>query len=80
MSIRPAGMSPIQRRGTLRMGVGPSGMAGSEHGDSLNLLEEDLIHLTVPVSYTRDEDIPMQMHRHTGGGRGRFTRLLHKVA
>ena len=72
-------MSPISRRGVPRIGAGPSGTAGSEKGDTLDLLEEDLIQLMLHVPYTRDEDIPMRMHRHTGGGGGHFTRLLRKV-
>ena len=66
-------MSPISRRGALRIGVGPIGTTGNEHGDPLDLVEEDLIQLTVPIPCTRDEDIPLHMHRHTSGGRGHFT-------
>ena len=55
-------------------------MVGSEQGDPLDLVEEDLIQLTVPIPYTWDEDIPLCMRHHTSGGRGRFTRLLCKVA
>ena len=55
-------------------------MVGSEHGDPLDLVEEDLIQLMVMILYTRDEDIPIYMHRHTGGGGSHFTRLLCKVA
>ena len=73
-------MSPISRRGVQRIGVEPSGTVESEQGDTLDLLEEDLIQLTVLVPYTRDEDIPMRMRRHTDSGGGRFTRLLRKVA
>ena len=73
-------MSPITRRGVLRIGAGSSGMAGSEKGHTLDLLEEDHIQMMVPVPYTRDEDIPMHMRQHTNDGRGRFTRLLYKVA
>ena len=51
----------------------PSGTVESEQGDTLDLLEEDLIQLTVLVPYTRDEDIPMRMRRHTDGGGGLFT-------
>ena len=48
-------------------------MTKSEHGDPLDLVEEDLIQLTVPIPYTRDKDIPLCMRRHTGGDEGRFT-------
>ena len=73
-------MSTISRRGALRIGVGSSDMVGSEHGDPLDLVEEDLIQLTTPIPYTRDEDMPLRMCRHTVGGGGLFTRLLRKVA
>ena len=73
-------MSPIQRRGALRIGAGLRNTIGDEQGDALDLLEMDLIQLTVPVSYTQEEDIPIRMLRHTGCGGGCFTRLLCKVA
>ena len=38
------------------------------------------MQLTVLIPYTRDEDIPFRMRRHTSGGGGRFTQLLQKVA
>ena len=46
----------------------------------LDLVEESLMQLTIPIPYTRDEDIPIHMRRHTGSGGGRFTQLLCKVA
>lgn len=76
--IRLAGMSLIHR-GASRTGMGPSCIARGDQSD-LDLVEEDLIQLTVPISYTRDEDIPICMHRHTGGSGGHFTRMLYKVA
>lgn len=72
-------MSPISCKGALRTGAGPSSMARGDQSD-FDLVEKDLIQLTVPILYTRDEDIPIRMRHHTEGGRGRFTRLLHKVA
>ena len=73
-------MSLISRRGVSRTRAGPRGTTESEHGDPLDLLEEDLIQLTIPIPYTWDEDIPMHMRRHTDSGRGHFTRVLRKVA
>lgn len=80
MLVRPTRMSSIQHRGASRIGARPRGTVGGEHGDALDIIEEDLISLTVPVPYTRDEDILMWMRRHTRGGEGCFTRLLRKVA
>ena len=59
--------------------MGPSGTTKDDQS-YLDHVVEDLIHLMVPIPYTRDEDILVHMRRHTGGGRGRFTRLLRKVA
>ena len=73
-------MSLIQCHGSLRIGAGPSDIDRDGQGDTLDLLEEDLIQLTIPVSYTREEDIPMCMNHHIRDDRGCFTRLLHKVA
>jgi hypothetical protein len=73
-------MSPIQCRGAPRIGAGSRGTAEDEHWDALDIMEDDLIYLMVPVPYTGDEDIPMWMCHHTRGGGGRFTRLLRKVA
>ena len=74
--VRPAGMSPIQHQGELRVGAGLSGIIGGKQGDTLDLLEEELIQLTVPILYTRDEDIPMSMRRHTRRDGGCFMWLL----
>ena len=38
------------------------------------------MQLTVSVPYTRDEDIPLRMRRHTSGGESRFMRLFRKIA
>ena len=77
--IQPMGMSLIQRRGAPRTGAGPSDTTRDDQSD-LDHVEEDLIYLTVPIPYIRDEDIPICMRRHIGSGGGRFTRLLRKVA
>ena len=72
-------MSPISRSGAPRIGTGPSDIVGVDQSD-LDIVEEDLIQLRVLILYARDEDIPFYMRCHTGGGGGRFMRLLHKVA
>ena len=45
-------MSTIQRTGAMRIGVGLSDTSRREKGDTLDILEEDLIQLTVLVPYT----------------------------
>jgi hypothetical protein len=65
-------MSPIQHRGALRIGLGLSGTARGEQGDALDILEEDIIQSMIPIPYTSDDNIPMQMRRHNGGGGGYF--------
>lgn len=59
--------------------VGPSGIAGDDE-TALDMVEESLMQLTMSVPYTRHEDIPIRMCRHTSGGGSRFTRLFRKVA
>ena len=39
-----------------------------------------MTQLTISVPLTRDEDIPVCMHRHASGGGGRFAQLFRKVA
>ena len=51
-----------------------------DHSDMLDLLEEDLNHLTMAVLFTRQEEIPVRLQRHTTGVRGRFARVLRKVS
>ena len=46
----------------------------------LDLLEEDLNHLTVVVSFTRQYEIPVCLQRYTIGAEGRSARVLQKVA
>ena len=77
--MRLADMSPISLKGAPRIGTGPSGTARDEETD-LDLVEEFLMQLTIPIPYTRDEDIPVRMRRHTSGGGSRFTRLFRKIA
>ena len=76
--LRPAGMSPLVRRGDTHGGVGLSGIAGED--TDLDEVEESLTQLTIFVPLTRDEDIPIRMRRHASGGGRRFTRLFRKVA
>ena len=64
----------------MRIGARPRDTIGDEQGDTLHLLEEDLLQLSVLVTYTHDEDILFHMHRHTEGDGGRLTWLLRKVA
>ena len=73
-------MSLIQRHGEMRIGGRLSDIVREEQGDTLDLLEEDLLQLSVLVTYTHDEDILFHMHRHTEGVGGRLTWLLRKVA
>ena len=77
--MRPTGMSPISWRGAPQTGAGPSDTTRDEQMD-LDMVKEDLMHLTVPIPYTRDEDIPIRMHHHTSGGGGLLTQLVCKVA
>ena len=72
-------MSSLTRRGEAHLGVGPSGTT-SDDETTLDLVEDSLMQLTVSVSYTRDEDIPIRMHRHTSGGGSCFMSLFHKIA
>jgi hypothetical protein len=72
-------MSPLVRRGASQGGVGPSGTAG-EYDTNLDEVEESLTQLTISVTLTRDEDIPVRMRRHASGGGSRFSRLFRKVA
>lgn len=72
-------MSPLTRRGATHTGAGLSGIA-SDDETTLDLVEESLMQLTVSVPYTRDEDIPLRMRRHTSGGESRFMRLFRKIA
>ena len=65
-------MSPLTCRGAVHTGAGPSGTT-SDDETTLDLVEKSLMQLTIPVPYTRDEDIPIQMRRHTSGGGSRFT-------
>ena len=76
---RLVGMSLISQRGAPWIGTGPSSTARDKQTD-LDMVKEDLTQLTVLIPYTRDEDIPIHMCHHTGGGGGRFTQLLRKVA
>lgn len=66
------GMSLLSRRGVSQRGVGPSSTSRDEETD-LDLVEESLMQLTMPVPYTRDEDILIHMRCHTSGGRSHFT-------
>ena len=72
-------MSLLTRRGATHSGAGLSGTAGDDE-TALDLVEESLMQLTMSVPYTRDEDIPIHMRRHTSGGGSRFTQLFHKIA
>ena len=63
----------------MHIGAGSSSTAGDDE-TTLDLVEESLMQLTVSVPYTRDEDIPIRMRRHTSGGGSHFTRLFHKIA
>ena len=71
-------MSPLIWRGATHTSAGPSGTAGDDE-TTLDLVEESLMQLTVSIPYTKDEDIPIWMCRHTSGGRCRFTRLFRKI-
>ena len=72
-------MSLLTRRGAAHSVAGPSGTTG-DNETTLDLVEELLMQLTVFVPYTRDEDIPIRMCRHTNGGRSCFTRIVCKIA
>ena len=65
-------MSLISQRGAPQTGASPSGTAKDEETD-LDLVEESLMQLTIPILYTRDEDTPVRMRHHTSGGGSRFT-------
>ena len=71
-------MNPLVWRGAAQGGASPSGTTGED--TDLDEVEESLTQLTIFVPLTRDEDIPVRMHRHASGGGSRFTRLFHKVA
>ena len=79
MPLRPAGMSPLVRRGASQGGVGPGGTVG-EYDTDLDEVEESLTQLTISVPLTRDEDIPVHMRCHASGGSSHFARLFCKVA
>jgi len=64
-------MSPLVRRGAAHRGAGPSATAG-DYDTDLDKVEELLTQLTIFVPLTRDEDIPIWMHRHASGGGSRF--------
>ena len=70
--LRPARMSPLVQRGAAQGGTDPSGIAG-EYDTNLDEVEESLTQLTIYVPLTRDEDIPIRMHRHASGGGSRFS-------
>ena len=70
-------MSPLVWRGAAQGGVGLSSTAGEDI--DLDEVEESLTQLTIYVPLTRDEDIPIRMHRHASGGGSRFARLFRKV-
>ena len=72
-------MSPLTRRGATYSCAGLSGTAGDDE-TALDLVEESLMQLIVSVPYTRDEDIPIHMRRHTNDGGSRFMQLFRKVA
>ena len=72
-------MSPLTWRGVTHSVAGPSGTADDDE-TALDMVEELLMQLTVSVPYTRDEDIPIRMRRHTSGGGSRFTQLFRKIA
>ena len=65
-------MSPLTWRGAMHSVAGPSSTTGDDE-TALDLVEESLMQLTVSVPYTRDEDIPICMRRHTSSGGSRFT-------
>lgn len=65
-------MSSLMRRGATHLVAGFSGTAGEDE-TTLDLVEESLMQLTMSVPYTRDENIPIRMCRHTSGGRSGFT-------
>ena len=71
-------MSPLVLRGPAQGGAGLSGTAGED--TDLDEVEESLTQLTISILLTRDEDIPIRMHRHGSGGGSRFARLFRKVA
>ena len=64
-------MSPLTRRGAPHLVAGPSGTTSDDETD-VDVAEESLMQLTMPVPLTRDEDIPICMCHHTSGGRSRF--------
>ena len=70
--MRPAGMSPLSWRGISQTSAVPSSTAKDEE-TNLDLVEESLMQLTMPVPYTKDEDIPVRMCHHNSGGGSRFT-------
>ena len=65
-------MSLISWTGAPQTNACPSGTTRDEETD-LDLVEESLMQLTIPIPYTRDEDIPVRMRRHTSSGGSRFT-------
>ena len=65
-------MSLISWRGAPQTGIGSSGISRDEETD-LDLVDESLMQLTILIPYTRDEDIPVHMRRHTSSSRSRFT-------
>ena len=71
-------MSPLVWRGAAQGGAGPSSTAGED--TDLDEVEESLTQLTIFVPLTRDEDIPIHMHRHASSGSSRFVWLFRKVA
>ena len=68
--LRPAGMSPLVRRGATQGGAGPIGTTGED--TDLDEVEESLTQLTISGPLTRDEDIPIRMRHHASGGGSRF--------
>ena len=64
-------MSLISQRGAPQIGIGLNYTTRDEETD-LDLVEESLMQLTIPIPYTRDEDIPIRMRRHTSGGGSHF--------
>jgi phenolic acid decarboxylase len=72
-------MSLISRRGAPQTGTSSSDTARDEEID-LDLVEESLMQLTMPVPYTRDEDISIRMRHHNSRGETHFTRLFRKIA
>ena len=72
-------MSPLSRRSVSQTCAGPSGTATDEE-TNLDLVEESLMQLTMPIPYNRDEDVPVRMRHHTSGGGSRFMQLFRKIA